>query len=127
MKYLGFLLAGCIALTSCDWGLTVHEDMFERERAGEEFRYLGRACYPLRDNGTSSTGFWDAHIKRETSEENGVVSVRITGRGGEVLAERKYDEAFARSGVTDEVTVTLSQDREYRFRYRGGDPCYAGD
>ena len=112
-------LAACVGLGACS-ELGVNEWLYKRGPDG--FRATGDMCYPMANGGSAATGGGDSDFSYVASAHEGVLSVEVSS-GESILATRRYDAAFARSGLKDEFTVVTRKGDEYLFRFWGSDPC----
>jgi hypothetical protein len=113
------VLAACVGLGACS-ELGVNEWLYKRGPDG--FRAIGDICYPLGNGGSTATGGGDSDFFVAGSAQGGMLSVEISS-GESILATRRYDAAFARSGMKDELTVVTHKGDEYLLRFWGSDPC----
>jgi hypothetical protein len=112
-------LAACVGLGACS-ELGVNEMIYKRGPEG--FRATSDVCFPMVNGVSSATGGGDSDFSYVGSAHEGVLTVEVSS-GDSILATRRYDAAFARSGMKDEFTVVTRKGDEYLFRYWGSDPC----
>jgi hypothetical protein len=125
LRYI-YLLAVCSGLVACGPKLTINERV---EQLGDGPHLSeGRGCFPIEGEGESSAGSGssagdvDGDFVYRMATARGLMTLEIRS-GGNVLAERRYDEAFARSGTVDDFTVRTLAGKEYRLRYWGSLGC----
>ena len=123
--FLGFtgfvvLVAIGMSLPSCAHDrVTVNQRMFLRE--GGRLKYEGGGCSFMELGGSSSA---PAPMKgsdfQTTESQDGDVVLEQVFSDTELLASRRYDEAFLNSARVDEFTVKTHAGKDYVLRYWGG-------
>jgi hypothetical protein len=116
-----FPLAACLALGACG-GLSIEERVDVRRPEG--FSFKQSACYSMESGESTATGGGSADFYHQSESDGQVLDVLVKS-ADEVLAMRRYDRAFARSGTTDEFSVITKGGEEYRLRYSGSWDCDA--
>jgi hypothetical protein len=128
LRHAVLVLIGCLGAGGCGSTFLLNETI-ERKEAGGGVTPRGSGCYQVETGpfagATSSGGGWaDEALSHSLDATGGVATVRVHA-GDKLLAERRYDEAFADSGRVDVIKVASPDGRAYEFRYWGSESCEA--
>ena len=98
--------------------------LIQEKQGDDTWQQLGRGCFTPhhgRDEGMlQGLGFG---LVATAFEEGGILHVTVEDDDGEILAERKYDEEFTRSGELDRIEVVTDTGREIELLYWGDTSC----